>query len=493
MGRSLGWLMGSITLIVVGVILGFAITANMTLAPVSVAQDGSSILVGSDDSSIRPRSPFIKVAQEVLPAVVSVDTKRTIRRSSDPFEDMFRQFFGRPRSDGQDDQQYREYEVPGSASGFIFEKTGYIMTNNHVVNGADDIEVTLMDGREFKATIVGQDPNTDVAVIKIEGENLPTVRLGDSDGLMVGDWAIAVGNPLDLKGTVTVGVISAMGRVDLMIQGGGPLYQNFIQTDASINFGNSGGPLVNIDAEVIGVNTAINASANGIGFAIPINLADSVAEALIAEGKVVRGFLGVRPQEITRDLAEARNLQSTEGVIIASVESDTPASKAGLEPGDVVTQFGDTRITDVPQFRRIVASIPPGEKVRVTVIRDGRERTLTAELEERRDTFAAEEEQAGEDETQWYGLDVVGLNDPMIADAQIDATEGVFVVSVESGSPASDAGIISGDIILKIDDRTVKNIGDYRTIMRDLEGRTKAIAVLIERDKFTHFVAIKPE
>jgi serine protease Do len=492
MGRSLGWLLGSITLIIVGVILGFVITANMTLAPVSSAQDGSSIAVGSGSSSMVQRSPFIKVAQEVLPAVVSVDTKRTIRRSSDPFEDMFRQFFGRPQSQSpQDQQQYREYEVPGSASGFIFDESGYILTNNHVVNGADDIDVTLSDGREFKATVVGQDPNTDIAVIKIDGEHLPTVSFGDSDDLMVGDWA--VGNPLELKGTVTVGVISAMGRVDLMIQGGAPLYQDFIQTDASINFGNSGGPLVNIYGEVIGVNTAINASANGIGFAIPINLADSVAEALIAEGKVVRGFLGVRPQEITRDLAEARNLESTEGVIIASIEPDTPASKAGLEAGDVVTQFGDTKITDVPQFRRIVASVPPGEKVHITVIRDGRERTLTAELEERRDTYAAEEEQGGAEETQYYGLDVVGLNDPMISDVETNATEGVFVVSVESGSPAADAGITSGDIILKIDDRTVENMGDYRSIMKDLEGRTKAIAVLIQRGGFTHFVAIKPE
>jgi serine protease Do len=491
MGRSLGWIAGSIALILVGVIVGFLITANTSLAPVSVAQEGAGggATFWKGDSSMNGRSPFRAVAQEVLPAVVSVDTKRTIRRSADPFDEMFRRFFGRPRSD--DEPDYREYEVPGSASGFIFDDDGYIMTNNHVVRGASEIEVTLSDGREFDATIVGQDPNTDVAVIKIEGEDLPTVRLGDSDGLMVGDWAIAIGNPLELEGTVTVGVISGMGRVDLNIAGGAPLYQDFIQTDASINFGNSGGPLVSIDGQVIGVNTAINASANGIGFAIPINLAEGVAQALIAEGKVVRGFLGVRPQEITRELAEARNLDSTEGVIIASVEPDTPAAKAGIEAGDVITEFAGARITDVPQFRRIVAGIMPGEEVPVAVIRDGRSMTLTAELEERRDTFVAAEEEA--EEAQWFGLDVVGLNDPMISDVEIDADEGVFVVAVENGSPAADAGIISGDIILKIDDRTVDDLDDYRDIMSDLEGRTKAIAVLIQRDRFTHFVAIKPE
>jgi Do/DeqQ family serine protease len=491
MGRSLGWISGSIALVLMGVIVGFIITANTGLAPVSVAQEGagSGTTFWSGDATANGRSPFIGVAQEVLPAVVSVDTKRTIRRSTDPFDEMFRRFFGRPRSDEEPD--YREFEVPGSASGFIFDEEGHILTNNHVVRGASEIEVTLSDGREFDATIVGQDPNTDVAVIKIEGERLPTVRLGDSDGLMVGDWAIAIGNPLDLEGTVTVGVISAMGRVDLNIAGGAPLYQDFIQTDASINFGNSGGPLVNIDGEVIGVNTAINASASGIGFAIPINLAESVAQALIAEGKVVRGFLGVRPQEITLDLAEARNLDSTEGVIIASVEPETPASKAGIEPGDVVTEFAGVRITDVPQFRRIVAGVMPGEEVRVTLIRDGRSMTLTAELEERRDTFVATEEEEGE--AKWFGLDVVGLNDPMLSDVEIDAEEGVFVVSVESGSPAADANIISGDVILKIDDRRVENLSDYRRIMEDLEGRTKAIAVLIQRDRFTHFVAIKPE
>jgi serine protease Do len=491
MRRSLGFVIGSVSLILVGVVVGFIITANTSLAPVSVAQEPTSLPIPSNPHM--GQSPFVAVAKEVLPGVVSVQTEHTVTAASDPFDEMFREFFGRPRSQDQRGQQ-QEYEVPASASGFIFDSDGYIMTNNHVVRGADNITVTLMDGREFPATVVGQDPNTDVAVMKIDATGLPALSMGDSDKLEVGDWAIAVGNPLELEGTVTVGVISAMGRVDLNIQGGAPLYQDFIQTDAAINFGNSGGPLVNIQGQVIGMNTAINAQATGIGFAIPVNLAESVAQALIAEGKVVRGYLGVRPQEITQALAEANNLKSTEGVIIASVEPDTPAAKAGLQSGDVVTQFDKTKITDVAQFRRIVASVEPGREVHITVIRDGKEMTLTATLEERRDTFAASEEgqqQAGEPE--YYGLEVVNLNNPMLSDVEINATEGVFVVSVKPRSPAAQAGIASGDVIQKIDDRPAKNMDDYQAIMKDLEGRTKAIAVLIERGGYTHFVAIKPE
>lgn len=494
MGRSAGWVASGVTLLIIGIVLGVLITANLNIAPASVAREDTSaagaMLPGVTFSG--ERSPFVGVAEKVLPAVVSVDTKRTIRRSVDPFADMFREFFG-DRGRGNSGERYREYEVPGSASGFIFDRSGYIMTNNHVVRGADEIEVTLSDGREFEATIVGQDPNTDIAVIKIEGDDLPVVSLGDSDELHVGDWAIAVGNPLELEGTLTVGVISAMGRVDLNIRGGAPLYQDFIQTDASINFGNSGGPLCNINGEVIGINSAINAQANGIGFAIPINLAKDVAEALMSEGKVVRGFLGVRPQEITRELAEAHDLGDAEGVLIASVEPDTPADDAGLEPGDVITEFGGVAIRDVAQFRRVVADVPPGEKVKIKVVRNGRSKTLSAVLTERTDTFVAEEPSKADEETTWFGLQVVGLNDPMLSDVQVDADHGVFVIDVESGSPADDAGIIPGDVIQKVGERDVENLKDYRSIMKDMEGRTKAISVMIQREGYTYFVAIKPD
>jgi serine protease Do len=497
MRGSGSWLLGGAILVIAGVVLGVLITANYDFSPTSVAQESSTpALIGSRYSAMGTKeSPFVGVVDDVLPAVVSVDTKRTIRRSSDPFREMFREFFGeqRYRDYYGDEQQYREFEVPGSASGFIFDSDGYILTNNHVVNEADKIEVTLSDGREFDASIVGQDPSTDIAVIKIDGRDLPSVQLGDSGAMRVGDWAIAIGNPLELAGTVTVGVISAMGRVDLNIRGGTPLYQDFIQTDASINFGNSGGPLVNIDGQVIGVNTAINPGAAGIGFAIPINLAKNVATALITEGKVVRGYLGVIPQEITPDLAEARGLDITNGIMIASVEDGTPADKAGLEPGDVVMSFAGVKIVDVPQFRRVVAGVAPGEEIKIEILRDGREKTLTAELEERPGAVAAAETPEPEKQAEWYGIDVVGVNDPAVRELGVAADEGVVVVGVESGGPAADGGLLVGDVIVKIGDEKVENLADYQRIMKNVEKSDRAIALMVKRGAHTYFVAIKPE
>lgn len=497
MRGSAGWVAGGVALVLAGVVVGFLITANYDLAPVSNAQEESGVATAFAPSAAAiGESPFVAVADEVLPAVVSVDTRRTVRRAQgrDPFRDMLRDFFGDQMFPYEDspDRQYREYEVPSSASGFIFDERGYIMTNNHVVNGADEIEVTLTDGREFSAEVVGQDPSTDIAVIRIDGDDLPSVRVGDSDGIRVGQWAIAIGNPLELSGTVTVGVVSAVGRADLQIRGGGPIYQDFIQTDASINFGNSGGPLVNIRGEVIGVNAAVNAAAQGIGFAIPINLAWEVADALVSDGKVVRGYLGVVPQDITSELAEAKDLDGLEGVLIASVERGTPADKAGLEPGDVVLKFAGVEIQNTPHFRRVVAGVAPNERVDVVIVRDGERRTLKAELEERPDDYAEAEAEPVEDVT-WLGINVVGLDDSIVDEFDLQATSGVLIVDVEPGSPAADGGLEVGDVIVRIGDRDVTGLRDYRSIMEDLEGRTKAIAFMVQRGEHTYFVAVKPE
>jgi len=490
---------GGVILIVAGLVLGVMITANYDWAPVSTAQDESPsrAAIMSPGATVIGDSPFVSVADEVLPAVVGVDTKRTVTRGSDPFQDMFRDFFGdRMYRDYFGDEERgrgREFEIPGSASGFIFDDRGYVMTNNHVVAGADEVVVTLDDGREFDAEIVGQDPSTDIAVVRIDGDDLPSVRLGDSDAIRVGDWAIAIGNPLELDGTVTVGVISAVGRADLNIRGGAPVYQDFIQTDASINYGNSGGPLVNIEGEVIGVNSAINPSANGIGFAIPMNLAYQVAESLIDEGRVVRGYLGVFPQEITQDLAEAQGLDDIQGVLIASVEEDTPADEAGLEPGDVIVEFDDTEVQSVSQFRMVVAGVAPGDETDIIVIRDGSRKRLSATLAERPGEDVAEAEEPEEEPQVWFGIDVVGLDHAMARELGVEADHGVVVVRVDTGSPADDGGLQLGDVIQKVGDRRIRNLEDYRSIMKDMEGRTRPVAFMVKRGQYTYFVAIRPD
>lgn len=495
MRSSAGWLLGGIVLILLGVVVGVLITAGANLSPVSNAQESGDRAV---EVSGRPvmafgESPFVAVVDEVMPAVVSVDTKRTIRRSTrDPFEDMWRQFFGEPPSGRQRTPQYEEYEVPGSASGFIFDEGGYILTNNHVVRGADEVEVTLSDGREFSAEIIGQDPSTDIAVIRIDGDDLPFVRLGDSEGVKVGSWAIAIGNPLSLEGTVTVGVVSALGRANLNISGGAPVYQDFIQTDASINFGNSGGPLCNIRGEVIGVNSATNVSAEGIGFAIPINLARDVAEELMADGRVVRGYLGVVPQDITRDLAEAAGLDDTRGVLIASVEGDTPAADAGLQAGDVVIELNGVEIDDAAHFRRVVADVEPGEDARMRVMRAGDSRTITARLVERPGTDEEAEEQEPVEDEIWIGLDVVTLDDPLAEEWEVEAQSGVLVASVERGSEAADAGITAGDVIVRIGEMDVENMRDYRSAVSEYRESEKAVLIMVQRGAHTYFVAVRP-
>lgn len=481
-------------LVAAGVVLGSLVTAHCGWSADSAADEPSHVSLSKAAAAVGGRSPFVAVADAVLPAVVSVDTKRTVKVTNDPFRGMLRDFFGeRMYRDYFGQEREREYEMPGSASGFIYDARGYILTNNHVVQGADRIEVTLTDGRPFLAEVVGRDPSTDIAVLRIKGENLPALKLGDSDGLRVGDWAIAVGNPLELKGTVTVGVVSALGRSDLRIRGGAPLYQDFIQTDASITFGNSGGPLVNIDGEVVGVNTAVNAAAGGIGFAIPINIARHVAESLLDKGKVVRGYLGIVPQDITAELAEATGLDDTDGVIVASVETGTPAANAGITPGDVIVEFAGTEIKSMSQFRRVVASVTPGEKVPVTIVRDGQTKRLTATLAERPDEVAAAPEPETAGSEKWLGIEVVGLDDPIARQVQPSASTGVFVVGVEPGSAAAAAGLESGDVILEVGGRSVAGLKDYRDAAAALAGSKRAIAFRIQRGEAKYFVAVRPK
>ena len=446
-------------------------------------------------------SPFVSVAEKVKPTVANISAERVTERSAVPwdpfrfFENPFDEFF---REREEQPRQRRRMREQNLGSGVIIDVQGYILTNNHVVTGAEKIKVRLSDDREFNATLVGQDPETDVALIKLE-INDPlaqedVARLGDSDDIRVGDWAIAVGNPFGLDRTVTVGVISAKGRSNLDILGGAPAYQNFIQTDASINFGNSGGPLVNIRAEVIGINTAINAQGQGIGFAIPINMAKKVADELRERGKIVRGYLGMLPQEITFDMAQALNLGSTEGVLVGQVNADTPAEKGGLKVGDIIVRFNDEKVRDVEQFRMMVADQSPGAKVTVVVVREGQDRTLTVELGDRAEYLDVAAGVEPEEADQiWLGMEVENVSGPDGRRLGLEKKNGVVIVQVEAGSPADEAGIVPSDLILKINWNDVNDLSDYQRIQDTLEGQDKPISFLIERNERTSFVAVKPE
>ena len=499
-------------LLIIGIVVGFILAGEWNLSPQVSAKDAAPAVTSGLES------PFTRIADRTLPAVVSIETKRTIDHPSGgsfdgPYGDFFRRLFpDNPQGqgqgggdDGDDDQDQGQgqgqrgggthpMKVPSSGSGFIIDAQGHILTNNHVVKDASDITVTLSDHRKFRAKVVGTDPSTDVAVIQIhDGEDLPMVPLGDSDEIRIGDWAIAIGNALgELDGTLTVGVISAKGRSNLAIAGGAPAYQQFIQTDASINFGNSGGPLLNIRGEAIGINTAINPSGEGIGFAIPINMAKNIAHQLIASGKVVRGYLGILPQELTPELADNWGMHGRKGVLVGSVSTDTPASKAGFLVKDVITNFDGKDVDDVERFRLLVADTPVNKKVKVDVLRAGQPRELYVTLSERpkEDQLQKQAQPAFE-----LGLRVESLSGSTARSMDIKEKQGVVVVDVSQGSASDDAGLQRGDVIKEVNDRSVKDLADYNDAIAKARAKNpdKPIVFLIKRGDATRFLAVQPE
>jgi Do/DeqQ family serine protease len=405
-----------------------------TPSPSPVRPDARAMLRALEDA-------FSAVADRATPAVVNVSTVGA--RASNGDDDRYRDFFGddlyeryfrrRPREDGR-----------ASGSGVIVDPKGYILTNNHVIENAREITVRLSDSRKFSATLVGRDPKTDLAVLKVEAPAaLPAAELADSDRLRVGQWAIAIGNPFGLDRTVTVGIISATARTRV----GVATYENFIQTDASINPGNSGGPLLNVDGKVIGINTAIVASGQGIGFSIPINEAKAVMAQLIAKGRVVRGWLGVAIQDITDELASSFGVREREGVLVADVMKGSPAEAAGLRAGDVVVEMNGVRIREVPDLQRRVAGLAPGERVRIVVMRDGARQPSTVTIGEMPSEEPSPLAQAGAD---GFGLQVEALP-PGVADRlNLAVSQGVVVVDVAAGGPADRAGLRRGDVILEV-------------------------------------------
>jgi len=462
-------------------VLMLVLAAGVVAAPVANA-DGDV-----------PVSPFRQVAEKVVPAVVSIEVTRSVEVSlrDHPFFEQFR-FFMPERGAPE-----RQETIPGSGSGFIIDADGIVITNHHVVRDTESITITLPGERDgYAAELVGTDSKTDLAVLRVldaDGRRFPFLERGHSSDARVGDWAIAVGNPLgQLEGSLTVGVISAKGRTDLAIAGGAPAYQDFIQTDAAINFGNSGGPLVDIHGRVIGINTAINASGQGIGFAIPMDLANNVIDQLIANGRVVRAYLGVLPQELDRRTAEALGLDIDRGILIDDVVTGTPADQAGLRPGDVITEFDAVPTEELSHFRFLVAEKGVGDRVAIRVHRDGKELDKSVELVEYPED--ERELEARPHRRDWLGIEVEDLaGSELAASLSVEASEGVIVTRVRPGSPAERAELRVGDVIQKIKNIRIEDLEDFREAQEKLRDSSKRIGLLVQRQAYSTFLFIDPE
>ena len=489
--RPRSYYLGALALVLAGLVIGLGLSAGFNLQIVSKAERQALDAITS--TTAVPESPFVGVVDKALPAVVFIDVKKKVTRGGDDDnqDELFRRFFG--------DQPRRPQRVPSSGSGFIVDSQGHVLTNNHVVSDAEDINVTLNDKRTFKAKVVGTDPETDVAVIKIEGSRLPVLPLGDSDKIRVGDWAIAIGNPLGmLKGSVTVGIVSARGRSDLQIFGGTPQFQDFIQTDASINFGNSGGPLCNIRGEAIGINTAINPSGQGIGFAIPINLAKHVADQLVAHGTVKRGGLGVELADLTPDLAEGLGLDADlRGVLIQRVIEDTPAARAGLRRGDVVVEMNGHVVGEMQKFRLTVADTPIGSRVDLVVLRDGKRIPVSVTLADRSELRLAQgpgqpERPSREESVVPVVKSGLGVRD-LTADEreQAKVKGGVIVLQVEEGSAAEDAGIAPNDIIEEVGGKPVPDTATFARFLKEASAKGRPAVLLVRHGGGSRFVPLR--
>jgi len=414
---------------------------------------------------------FADLVEKLQPSVVNISTTSVVHQRNpfgqgpgspfgrnDPFNEFFERFFGGGNA------PEKEYKRQGLGSGFIMSKDGYVVTNNHVIDNAEDIEVILQDGHKFKAEVVGKDPKTDLAVLKFEPDrDIQPVRFGDSDSesLRIGDWVIAIGNPFGLGYTVTAGIVSAKGR-----SLGLGAYDDFIQTDASLNPGNSGGPLFNLNGEVVGVNTAIVARGQGIGFAIPIDLAEFVIDQLKDGGKVVRGWLGVYVQKVTPEIASSFDLKEDEGALVSDLASDGPAEKAGIQRGDVIVEFNGQKVDDVSDLTNFAAITPPGSEVNLKIIQDGKPKTVEVKLQE----FPEQQAQQIEEEVkQNLGLSVKELTPNIVRRFNIDQNEGVIISDIMQGSVAGNADLKVGDIIVEINNKTINNLDEYSAALKEVK------------------------
>jgi serine protease Do len=427
---------------------------------------------------------FVSLAKKLGPSVVNVSTTQVRKAAQagpdfggDQMGEFFQRFFGQPAPRGPQRQS-------GLGSGFIIDNNGTILTNYHVVDGAQKIVVTLTDGKNYDAKVVGKDQKTDIAVIKIDaGKELPAVALGDSDRLEVGEWVMAIGNPYGLDHTVTSGIVSAKGRNI----GSGP-YDNFIQTDASINPGNSGGPLINSRGEVVGINTAIFSQSGGnigIGFAIPANSVKELLPQLRDTGKVVRGYLGTSVQKVTPEIAESLGLKQARGALVAEVLKGSPAERAGVKLGDIIVEFDHKEIKESSDLPSQVARVAPGTTVQVTVLRESKEVTLPLTVGEMKDKEITASAQEG-----GLGLTVQPITPQLAQSLGLERAEGLVITAVKPGSAAEEAGLKSGDIISEINRQSVKTLADYnRELARN--DKAKSVLLLVRRGQSSLFLALK--
>jgi serine protease Do len=445
-----------------------------------------TLLVGSQFSGVAQAAvmlaDFATLAKRLKPTVVNISTSKTItpvkrqnQGEGDPFQEYFDKFFDGPRQ--------HPFKQKNLGSGFIISEDGFILTNNHVVTGADEIKVKLSDGREFRGEVKGRDEKFDLALIRIDAKgNLPVAPLGDSDKIEVGEWVMAIGNPFGLAQTVTAGIVSAQGRVI----GGGP-YDDYIQTDASINPGNSGGPLFDTKGEVIGINTAILAGGQGIGFAIPVNMAKSIITQLKETGKVTRGWLGVSVQPVTADLAKSFGLETERGALVAEVMKDSPAEKSGLKNGDIILEFNGHAIKEMGELPRVVAGTPVGKKVNVVLQRDGRQESVPVTIEQLKDGEGVEDQALPSDR---LGLKVAELTPERAQQLKVSGDRGVVVVEVHPDGLADRAGIQEGDLVREINGVRIAKVADYGKAVSAVR-KGGYLRVLLRRGAASLFVALR--
>ncbi len=457
--------------------------------------------LGTSRAGDLPES-FADLAAKVSPSVVNIRTVKTIKTGGGgiwrfhgrpggqqgeegmpDLHEFFRRFFGGPGGPGLPDMPH-QFKQRALGSGVIIDSEGLVLTNNHVVAGADEIQVKLKGGKVLKAKIIGRDKKTDLALIKVDtDDDLPVLEMGDSERIRVGDWVLAIGNPFGLENTVTAGIISAKGR----FIGAGP-YDDFLQTDASINPGNSGGALVNMDGELVGINTAIVAQGQGIGFAIPINLAKNIVAQLKERGRVVRGWLGVYIQPLTEELASKFGLKQTEGALVADVIKGSPAQKAGIKRGDVIVAFNGRKVTDTHTLPRLVAGTKVGSRAEVKVLRGGKEISLSVTIGE------LKEEASGAPapfaSPQRLGMSLQELTPELAQQLGMPGKKGLVVTAVKPGGPAAEAGLKRGDVILEAAQKKVTTVKQFNRLVAGLKAG-EGLLLLIQRGDASLFVVVK--